>query len=506
MDRRSFIQLSGAASLAAQGSPRLDYWPDLQQMICTGDPVVDDAAALAIRTLKSNVSEKWGKLCPVAGPPWERHYPCWIHPFDNFWMLKVTPYLYPRAQAEWPVVLFKDYQRPTGMIGWGVHDIASPESLQREMAANPAKFQQESAGSRYIRDHLYIMQVHDVWWHYGDTEWVRQMLPSCTRALDYLFTMKDLDHDGLVESAAILEDIDIGSASEATGPNAAERAVDQVMLYGALMNYTAMAGAIGEQEQAAKARQRAMVIETKLNTLFWHQKGFYRFAIDAASHKPFPVDSTSTYANGYALLFGIVPKERIQPMLDFLTGWDFAVPGPVILPPIKGQTSAQGKDANLRPGVYANGGCGWGRGHMPSVCLALFRNGRPEVANSYIRKHAAAATRDGAFFEYWTWEKYTGATRPGGCRDYSETSSAFLDAVIHGAFGVTAAAPGWTKVRIAPNPLSEKPSRLRLALPGGALTVSLARKDGKWLGQVESDVRRGVELVLPGQPAQNFTV
>ncbi|MCX6625700.1 MAG: hypothetical protein NTY38_32485, partial [Acidobacteria bacterium] len=193
-------------------------------------------------------------------------------------------------------------------------------------------------------------------------------------------------------------------------------------------------------------------------------------------------------------------------MLDFLTGWDFVVPGPVILPPIEGKTSVQGKEVNLPKGVYANGGCGWGRGHMPSVCLALFRHGRPEIGNDYIRKHAAAAVRDGAFYEYWTWEKYTGATRAGGCRDYSETSSAFLDSVIHGCFGTTAAAPGWTKVRVAPNPLSENPSSLRLALPGGGFRLSLRKLGGKWSAQLESEAARTVEVILPGQAAATVSV
>ncbi|MCX6623949.1 MAG: GH116 family glycosyl hydrolase, partial [Acidobacteria bacterium] len=306
MQRRNFIQFAGAASLtAAERSPLLSYWPALQGMISTGDPLVDQAAAIAIRALKTNVSEKWGKLCPVAGPPWEKHYPAWIHPFDNFWMLKVTPYLYPRDQAEWPVVLFEKYQRSTGMIGWGVHDIESPEKFHAALEKS-GKAKEESANSRYIRDHLYILQVCDVWWHYGDSEWARRMLPSCRKALDYLYSMKDLDRDGLIESASILEDIDIGSTAESTGPNAAERAVDQVMLFGALVAYARMAESIGEQAESRKARDRAAALKAKVNELFWHEKGYYRFALDAKSHKPVPVDVTSTYANGYALLFGMV--------------------------------------------------------------------------------------------------------------------------------------------------------------------------------------------------------
>jgi hypothetical protein len=493
MQRRKFLQLAAASPLA--------YWPELDGMISTGDETVDQAAKLAIRALKRNVSEKWGKLCPIAGPPWERHYPAWIHPFDNFWMTRITPYLYPREQAEWPTILFQRYQRPTGMIGWGIHDTAGPEEFLAELERS-GKVREESANSRYIRDHLYIHQVHDLWWFYGDTDWVRRMLPSCRKALDYLYSMKDLDGDGLVESASILEDVDVGSTAERTGPNAAERAVDQVILYGALLAYARMAEAIGQAGEAERTRARDLA--EKVNRLFWHPKGYYRFAIDSRTHQPLPIESTSTYANGYALLYGMVPAERVNPMLDFLTSWDFEVPGPVILPPIEGRTSVPGKDVDLPRGVYANGGCGWGRGHMPSVCLALFRHGRPEIARTYIRKHAAAAVRDGAFYEYWTWEKYTGKTKPGGCQDYSETSSAFLDAVIHGAFGVTAVEAGWKRVRVAPQPLTEKPASLRLALPGGALRLALAQQNGRWSADLESGAARQVELVLPDTAARRL--
>lgn len=100
----------------------------------TPDEEINLATALAVRTLYHNVSGKWGTLCPTVAPAWGSSYPAWVHPYDNFWMNKVTPYPFPKEQVAWPVILFSKYQAPSGMIGWGVHDCESPELTQAQMA------------------------------------------------------------------------------------------------------------------------------------------------------------------------------------------------------------------------------------------------------------------------------------------------------------------------------------------------------------------------------------
>ena len=88
-------------------------------------------------------------------------------------------------------------------------------------------------------------------------------------------------------------------------------------------------------------------------------------------------------------------------------------------------------------GVYCNGGCGWGSGIMPLVTQACFENGRIEQGTDYLHRQAAAACKAGSFYEYWTWGKFTGEeTKPGGASWYCETSSGYLDALIHGLFGI----------------------------------------------------------------------
>jgi hypothetical protein len=164
-------------SMAAAATPS----PEIR----TGDPVLDEAVELAILTLQHNVSEKWGTICPVVAPAWSRHYPAWIHPFDNFWMNKVTVHLFDKKTVAWPIQLMARYQSPTGMIGWGIHDCPSPETVQRRFAEmSPEELRKSAVASRYIRDHLFIMQVYDLWMATGDPLLLDQVLPHCRKSLE----------------------------------------------------------------------------------------------------------------------------------------------------------------------------------------------------------------------------------------------------------------------------------------------------------------------------------
>lgn len=423
-----------------------------QPEIRTGDATIDKAVELAFFTLTRNTSEKWGTICPTLAPVWSPQYPAWLHPYDNYWMNRVTPYCYEAKAVIWPVRLFARYQSPTGMILWGVHDIGSPEEVQAEFAKmSPEELRQASLASRYLRDHLFIRQVHDLWMFTGDPKLLRELLPHCRKSLQYLFTLKDLDGDGLVESANIIEDIDVAKDGKESDPNSAERFVEQALTFCALEDYAKMCDAVSDAPAAADARAKAARIKTLCNEKYWNEKGYFIFAIDARTHEPLHIEHTSTFANGYAILSGLVDENRAEKMLDYLLSWPFQVPGPILIPPLNDDFSLNaGQKISLRPGVYANGGCGWGRGIMPSVTLACFQRGRSDAALEHIRKMAKAANEAGAFYEYWTWEKYTGATRPGGCRDYSETTSGFLEATINGLFGINPIEPGFAAVRIAP--------------------------------------------------------
>jgi hypothetical protein len=415
-------------------------------------------------------------------------------------MNQITPYLHKQENVRWPVQLFSMYQRPTGMIGWGIHDTVSAEALQAQFHTQSEETtRKESADNRYLREHLYIMQVCDLWSFSGDNQFGESLFSSCTHAFDYLYKFKDLDEDGLVEAAAALDDVDLGQGVDRTSANAVEKSVDQTLLFGALTQYAVMAQALGKTAEAQIARERAAALKKRFNELFWNEKGFYFFAINAKTHEPVLPEHATTHANGYAILWGLAPPERVPKLLKYFTSWDFVVPGPVFLPPVESKASNVGRPVDNRKGIYANGGCGWGRGHMPSFCLSLYRNGKPTLATDYLARLARAALKAGSFHEYWTWEKYTGSTLAAGCEEYSETTSGFLDGVIHGYFGVRRLEAGWSSLRIAPQPgTSITQCSLTLPLPGGEITARFEKdQEGLWQAEVDSKAHRRLEVQLP---------
>ena len=153
----------------------------------------------------------------------------------------------------------------------------------------------------------------------------------------------------------------------------------------------------GRDAEAALARQRAARIKDLANKLFWNDKGYYIFAIDTKTHQRLHEAHTSVYADGYAILFGLADGSRAEAILDYLESWDYQVPGPILIPPLTQEGFANsGNKLHFPPGVYANGGCGWGRGHLPSATLASFRTGRVDVGLKHIRAMANAANRETA--------------------------------------------------------------------------------------------------------------
>jgi hypothetical protein len=170
------------------------------------------------------------------------------------------------------------------------------------------------------------------------------------------------------------------------------------------------------------------------------------------------------------------------------------VPGPIIIP----VTPSEAKPYNP-PGVYVNGGCGWGRGILPSVARMAFALGRYHTGYDFLAKMAQRAVKDGSFYEYWTWSHYTGTTKPGGANDYSETASGFLDAVISGMFGISPVSPGYTAVMIAPAfPPGERTAEITLhpfLFAGFHITFNCA--EGKVQVDYESEIDRDIHLTVP---------
>jgi len=459
--------------------PPVGIEPFYRFLIHTPDEDINQGANLAISALWRGMIKKAGIWVPtVSGTS---AYPAWIHPYDNYWINPVSSYFFPRESTEWPIRLFAAYQSPIGEIGGGVYDI--PEkgtdwTTDWEDAEGPVKwqpyvarpiadllsdFEKEPEKVRYgiyVREHLYILQVYDQWLTHGNMPFLIEMYTSCRKGLKYLEKYHDIDHDGLIETTCILSDLPVNGDKDI---NSAERSEDQVLLYGALKAFSTLAKLLGSEPDALWADNWAEKIKLLIQKYFWRPEGRFMFGLDRNTKFPKLEYVTTTYTNGYAILFGIAQELQIPAILDFMRKQEFEVPGPYHIPPVRPEDKPQNP-----PGVYCNGGCGWGRGIMPSVALACYKNGRSDQGFDYLKRQAIAARKSGSFHEYWEWEKYTGRFKAGGASWYGETSSGFLDVLLHGLFGMHSLEPGYHKLSIAPLfPSSWGSAAIELGLPNG---------------------------------------
>jgi hypothetical protein len=203
---------------------------------------------------------------------------------------------------------------------------------------------------------------------------------------------------------------------------------------------------------------------------------------------------TTTYTNGYAILFGIADDAQKKAILDFMKKQDFIVPGPYHIPPVHLDDKPQNP-----PGVYCNGGCGWGRGIMPSIGLACYEQNRWEQGFDYLKRQGTAACKAGSFHEYWTWEKYTGSTKPGGASWYGETSAGFLDVLLHGTFGISSNEPGFKSLQLTPKFPKQWPfAHLELCLPNGSRLIVHYQNNSEFISlTVKTDGSLMIIIRLP---------
>jgi hypothetical protein len=185
----------------------------------------------------------------------------------------------------------------------------------------------------------------------GQHAFLIEMYPPCRRALKYLERLRDSDGNGLIETAAVLSDLVVAGDKDI---HSTERSEDQVMLFGALQAFASMADELGGVEDAAWARQWAETIRMSSTKLFWRPEGRFIFGVRTTDKQPILEYTTTTFANGYAILFGLTTDEQTRAILDFMTRQEFVVPGPYHIPPVRPEDKPQNP-----PGVYCNGGCGW---------------------------------------------------------------------------------------------------------------------------------------------------
>src|SRR3954470_21138116 len=288
-------RVSAAENQKAEKKPANPADERFSLSISTPDEDINQGAKIALEALRRSAIDKAGITVPSVNEP-HGHYGGWIHPYDNYWMNRVTAYFFPRESVEWPIRLFAAYQIPSGAIGGGVYSVPEDNWRQRWIDAgglNGWQFKvmmplgewiaQTQAGTwtggpvAYTRDHLFVLQVFDQWQSSGSKSFLLEMYGACRRSLKYLERERDTNKNGLVETSAVLSDLVVNGDPD---PFSTERAEDQVMLYGALLAFERMAVDVGGAADAEWAKSWAARVKELTNKTFWNADGRYIFGVD----------------------------------------------------------------------------------------------------------------------------------------------------------------------------------------------------------------------------------
>jgi alpha-L-rhamnosidase len=167
----------------------------------------------------------------------------------------------------------------------------------------------------YMLDYgmLWVESVHDYWRQTGDPDVPREVLGSIDAFMRYLATYEDPD-TGLMDipfahwSQTVY--VEPAGYSNRYGQSTAVNA----MYYGTLLNAARLAGVTGDTTLEAAWRQKAAAVRQRINRyLYRHDQQRYLTSIRDGQ----PV-APSPHAQAWALAFGVVPPNRVEPVAGAL--------------------------------------------------------------------------------------------------------------------------------------------------------------------------------------------
>jgi glycogen debranching enzyme len=177
---------------------------------------------------------------------------------------------------------------------------------------------------------LYLVLLSEVWRWTGDAALVRSLRAPAMRALEWIDRWGDRDGDGFVEFLKRSErGLDVQSwkdshdsqrfadGSYARGPIAPAEV--QGYVYDAKVRVAELAREVWrDRELAERLEREAAELKRRFNEAYWVERGggYYALALDGDKR---PVDSLCSNI-GHLLWSGIVPPERIEPVVDALVG------------------------------------------------------------------------------------------------------------------------------------------------------------------------------------------
>jgi glycogen debranching enzyme len=185
---------------------------------------------------------------------------------------------------------------------------------------------------------LYLVLLSEVWRWTGDVELARRFREPALRALSWIDLYGDRDDDGFVEYERRSNGLenqswkDSGDSQRFRDGRFAEPPIApaevQGYVYDAKRRLAEVAGAAwGDGELAARLEREAAELRMRFDEAFWvpDRGGYYALALDRDKRR---VDALCSNI-GHLLWSGIVPDERVEPIVDALmrhelwSGWGF---------------------------------------------------------------------------------------------------------------------------------------------------------------------------------------
>jgi glycogen debranching enzyme len=254
---------------------------------------------------------------------------------------------------------------------------------------------------------LYLILLSEVWRWTDDAGLVRDFKDSALRALEWIATRGDLDGDGFIEyQKRSRRGLDNQSWKDSYDSQrfADGRLADppiapcevQGYVYDAKRRMAELAREVWrDRELADRLEQEAEELQRRFNDVFWveDRNGYYALALDAEDNR---VDSLCSNI-GHLLWSGIVPAERVDPVVDQLmgdalwSGW--------------GVRTMSSDDRGYNPLAYHNGTV-WPHDNS-LIAWGLVRYGRWPEAYRIIRQMLTA----GRHFDYQLPEVFAGMPR-----------------------------------------------------------------------------------------------
>lgn len=287
-----------------------------------------------------------------------------------------------------------------------------------------------------------LLQYYD---HTGDLSLVRELAPSVDRLLKHLGTYRGAN--GLLSEAPnymFMDWIEVEGFNLHHPPAVIGQGYFSALYYRGLRDGERMARLLGDAHGAEAYAQRAAELRTAFENELWDEKaGLYRDGKPFQNHQPLshyfpadrPIETHTDQVNLFASLYGLAPPERNRRIVERLLGRDRLDVQPYFM--------HFAFDAEAATGQW------------------------DKVAGRQLQRWQLNPQTK-TFREMWNagdWSHSWGGT------PLIQLSSRVL--------GVTPAAPGYSKVRIAPQPLDLKWARGTVPTPHGMVHVDWKRDDSE---------------------------